>query len=309
MATGDVTRSTVQDAWYTAQRKLDPYAEYILLGVPVLWLLAVLGFPVALNVYASFFAWNGTGWPTDFVGLANYAAILDQPALVNSIVNTFIWTVGMVVIPPMLGLGLALLVEGIRGQSLIKTLFFLPYPVSLVAVGIMWKFMYQGRWGVVNTVLSVLGYEELTRAWLGVIGLNTYAMMIANGWIVTAFAMVIYIAGLQSIPPHLIEASKIDGLSRFQRFRYVTLPLLRPFTTLVVATTLFNVLKVFSIIWVMTGGGPHFTSETLAVAMYRVAFVQFQFGQGAALANVLTLIVIVVTVVYIQSNIRKEVEY
>jgi len=294
--------------WNGLQQRLDPYAEYILLGVPLLWLIAILGFPVALTVYAGFFSWDGTGWPTDFVGLANYYAILDQPALVRSIINNIIWTVGMVLVPPIVGLGLALLVEGIRGQKIVKTLFFLPYPVSLVAVGIMWKFIYQPDWGLVNTALVLIGLEEFTRAWLGAVTWNTFAMMIANGWIVTAFAMVIYIAGLQSIPRHLIEAAKIDGLSRFQRFRYVILPLLRPFTTLVIATTLFNVIKVFDIIWVMTGGGPHFTSETLALSMYRVAFVQYNFGLGAAIANVLTLIIIIVTVLYIQSNIRKEVD-
>lgn len=291
------------------QDRLDPYAEYIMLGLPLAWLLLVLGIPVIFNIYASFFEWNGTGWPTDFIGVANYIAILEEPSLIRSIGNTVLWTVGTVLIPPALGLGLALLIDGVRGESIVKTLFFIPYPVSLVAVGIMWDFIYQPDWGVLNTTLEFVGLGEVTRAWLGVETINTFAVMAANGWIVTAFAMVIFLAGLQSIPPQLVEASKIDGLSRIQRFRHVTLPLLRPFTTLVVATTLFNVLKVFDIIWVMTRGGPYFTSETLAVSMYRVAFSQFQFGKGAAIANILTLIIIIVTILYIRSNVQKEVEY
>jgi len=121
--------------------------------------------------------------------------------------------------------------------------------------------------------------------------------------------MVVYLAGLQSIPRDLIEAAKIDGLSRVQRFRYVTFPMLRPFTTLVIATILFRVLKIFDIIWVMTGGGPFSSSETLAVSMYRIAFSQFNFGRGAAVANMLTILIIVATVIYIRYNVKREVDY
>jgi ABC-type sugar transport system permease subunit len=134
-------------------------------------------------------------------------------------------------------------------------------------------------------------------------------MMVAQGWLFSATAMLIYLAGLRSIPSELYEAAKVDGLSPAQRFRYVTLPLLRPFTTFVVATILFNVLKIFDIIWIMTRGGPFFSSETLAVSMYRIAFTQFQFGLGAAVANLLTILIVIVTVFYIRYNIKREVDF
>lgn len=302
-------RSGWRRHWQRLQFRFDPYSEYLLLLPPFLVLFAVLGIPVVFNTYVSFFRWNGSGWPTEFVGASNYTFMLGDATVVTSILNTAAWTVAMVTIPPLVGLGMALLIDDVWGESLFKTLFFLPYAVSFVAIGITWRLMYHPDFGVVNTVFAAIGLESWTQAWLGIPTVNTVAMMVAQGWLFSAFAMVVYLAGLRSVPQHLVEAARIDGLSRVQRFRYVTLPMLRPFTTLVVATILFRVLKIFDIVWVMTGGGPFFSSETLAVTMYRLAFSQFQFGKGAAIANILTVLIVVVTVVYIRYNIQREVEY
>ena len=295
-------------AWQRMQIALDPIAGYILLALPLILLLLVLGIPIVFNVYVSFFQWDGTGWPEQFVGFENYLMFLSDPNLVNSVINTVMWTVAMVVVPPIVGLGLALLIDDIVGESLFKTLFFLPYAISFVAVGIMWQLIYNGDFGLLNVLLQTIGLGQYTQPWLGIPQLNTFAMMAAQAWLFSAFAMVIYLAGLRSIPDHLIEATRIDGMSRFQRFRHLTLPTLRPFTTLVIATILFNVLKIFGIIYVMTGGGPFNSSETLAVTMYRLAFSQYRFGAGAAVANVLTLIIVVVTVIYIRYNVSREVD-
>jgi ABC-type sugar transport system permease subunit len=295
--------------WQRFQHRFDDYAEYVLLAVPLLVLFLVLGLPVLFNTYISFFEWNGTGWPEEFVGLSNYAFIFEDATMVRSTINTALWTIMMVTVPPAVGLGIALLINDLSFESLYKTAFFLPYAISFVAIGIMWRLMYNGDFGVVNEVLRLVGLGGFTRSWIGIPWVNTFAMMVAQGWLFAAFAMVVYLAGLKSIPEDLTEAAKIDGLSRIQRFRYVTLPMLRPFTTLVVATILFRVLKIFDIIWVMSGGGPFSTSETLAVSMYRIAFSQFNFGRGAAVANVLTVLIVVATVVYIRYNIRREVEY
>ncbi|WP_224337816.1 carbohydrate ABC transporter permease [Haloprofundus halobius] len=295
-------------AWQRLQIKLDPIAEYLFLFAPILLLVLVLGIPIVFNVYVSFFTWDGTGWPETFVGFENYELFFSSPDLVNSVINTLMWTVAMVVFPPIAGLGLALLIDDVTGESFFKTLFFLPYAISFVAVAIMWQLIYSGDVGLLNLFLHTIGLGEYARPWLGIPKVNTFAMMVAQVWLFSAFAMVIYLAGLRSIPTHLIEATRIDGMSRLQRFRYLTFPMLRPFTTLVVATILFNVLKIFGIIYVMTGGGPFNSSETLAVTMYRLAFGQYRFGAGAAVANVLTILVIGVTVIYIRYNIQREVD-
>lgn len=295
--------------WDQLQQRLDPYADYILLAAPGILLLVVLGLPVIFNVYISFFSWSGTGWPTEFVGMANYVTIFTDQSLIRSVANTAIWTIGMVTVPPAIGLGTALLIDDLAGERIFKTAFFLPKTISFVAIGIMWTLMYNNQFGVVNSILRAVGLGGLARAWLGVPTVNTFAMMIAQGWLFSATAMLVYLAGLRSIPTELYEAAEIDGLSRAQQFRHVTLPLLRPFTTFIVATILFNVLKIFDIIWVMTRGGPFLSSETLAVSMYRISFSQFQFGLGAAVANVLTILIVGVTVLYIQYNIKREVDY
>lgn len=308
-AEGVDARSGHQRHWQRIQHRFDDYAEYILLAAPLLLLFVVLGLPVLFNTYISFFEWNGTGWPEEFVGLSNYAFIFQDDSMVRSTINTALWTVAMVTIPPAVGLGIALLINDLAFESLFKTVFFLPYAISFVAIGIMWQLMYNGNFGVVNEAFRLVGLGELAQSWLGIPWVNTGAMMVAQGWLFAAFAMVVYLAGLQSIPQDLVEAAKIDGLSRVQRFRYVTLPMLRPFTTLVIATILFRVLKIFDIIWVMTGGGPFSSSETLAVSMYRIAFSQFNFGRGAAVANVLTVLIVLATVIYIRYNIKREVDY
>lgn len=303
------TDSGLRSYWVGVQERLDPYADYVLLAPPGMLLLVLLGLPVLFNVYISFFSWSGTGWPTQFVGLANYETFFTDDSLIRSLVNTTIWTVGMVTVPPIIGLGTALLIDDIYGERIFKTAFFLPKTISFVAIGIMWTLMYNNDFGIVNTFLRTVGFGEFTQAWLGVPTVNTFAMMVAQGWLFSATAMLVYLAGLRSIPTELYEAARVDGLSRAQEFRYVTLPLLRPFTTFIVATILFNVLKIFDIIWVMTRGGPFLTSETLAVSMYRVSFTQFQFGLGAAIANVLTILIVVITVLYIRYNIKREVDY
>jgi len=308
-ASEQITQSGLYQYWTRLQERLDPYADYVLLIPAGALLLVLLGIPVLFNVYISFFSWSGTGWPTEFVGIANYVTFFTNEALVSSLVTTAIWTVGMVTVPPAIGLGTAILIDDVYGERVFKTAFFLPKTISFVAIGIIWILMYSNDFGVVNTALQTVGLGEFARAWLGIPTINTLAMMVAQGWLFSATAMLVYLAGLRSIPPELYEAGKVDGLSRAQEFRYITLPLLRPFTTFIVATILFNVLKIFDVIWVMTRGGPFFTSETLAVSMYRVAFSQFQFGLGAAIANVLTVLIVVVTVLYIRYNINREVDY
>lgn len=306
---GHSRKDRIDDILTRVIRFSDRHSIGVLLFLPFLILLTIFGIPIIANTIMSFFQWNGTGLPSNFVGLSNYVSLLDISVIQRSLTNTAIWTLVVAIIPPTIGLGIALLINGHWREGTFRAAFFIPYTISFVAIGITWRLVYHADFGILNSFLGLIGLESLAQPWLGMPTVNTIAMMIAKSWQFGALAIVIYAAGLQSIPRELIEATKMDGLSRFQRFRYVTLPLLRPFTTLIVATILFNVVKVFTVIWVMTGGGPYFTSETLAVTMYRLSFTEYRFGKGAAIANVLTLLVVVVTVVYIQYNIRKEVEY
>lgn len=291
-----------------AQRRLEDYAGQILITPPLAILALVLGIPILFNIYASFFSWDGTGFPTDFVGFANYGALFSDPTVLRSIGNTILWTVCMVVVPPVIGLFFALLLDGLPGRTVFKAIVFLPYVISFVAVAMMWRVIYNSN-GLLNLVLEAIGFDQFTKAWLGTEFVNTFSMMVTQAWLLAAFAFIVYFAGLQSIPENLLEAGRVGGLSPLERIRYVKVPLLRPFTTVVVATILINVLKIFDVIWVMTEGGPHYTSETLAVTMYRAAFVQYRFGYGAAVANILTLVVIVVAVAYIYTSMRDEVQY
>ncbi|MBI3961387.1 MAG: sugar ABC transporter permease [Deinococcus sp.] len=268
-----------------------------------------LVYPILFNIYVSFFDWSGLGPVTNFVGLRNYERLLTDHNLRRALFNTFLWVVGMVTVPVALGMAIALMVDGVRGEVFFKSIFFLPYTISFVAIGVMWKWMYYPDYGVVNSILRHLGLGGLARAWLGIPRVNSFAMMAALAWLLTGFAMVIFLAGLRSIPTEIIEAATLDGLSGWKLFRHILFPLLTPFTTLVGAMVLLNTLKVFDVIYVMTGGGPFFSSETIAVTMYRETFLTFRFGYGAAIANFLFVLVVICTIFAIRQGFKREVKY
>jgi multiple sugar transport system permease protein len=160
--------------------------------------------------------------------------------------------------------------------------------------------------GVVNAFLREVGLGGLARSWLIIPPWNTIVMLIAFTWQTTGTNMILFLVGLQSIPTDPIEAAKLDGANAFQTFRHITLPLLKPITTVVITLAVVNSFKVFDLIWVMTQGGPYRSSETLAVTMYRESFVQFRLGFGASIASLLSMIVILFSVVYLRSIFRQE---
>ncbi len=260
------------------------------------------------NVYLSLTNWDGKSEPK-FIGLDNYIFFFKDPIIYLSLFNTLIWVALAIAIPVLLGLIAALLVEGKKGETIFKSLLFAPFALSGVIVALIWKFIYDPTYGVLNVSLNSLGFHDLAKPWLGLPGLNTYFIIIAHSWSQMGFSMLVFIAGLKSIPLDLLDASKVDGAGDWQRFRYVTFPLLAPFTTVVIAMTILNTLKVFDIIYLMTTGGPFRSSETLAVTMFFDAFSLRQYGYGAAVGTMLFIIVVIVTIIYLHYAFRREVRY
>ena len=160
--------------------------------------------------------------------------------------------------------------------------------------------------GTINQMLRVVGLGSFARPWLMEPPWNTIAMLVAFTWQTTGTNMTLFLVGLQAIPTDPVEAAKLDGANSFQTFRYIILPLLRPITTVVITIAVVNSFKVFDLIWIMTLGGPYRSSETLAVTMYRESFISFRLGYGAAIANFLSLIVIIFSIIYLRSIFRRE---
>jgi ABC-type sugar transport system permease subunit len=284
--------------------RLSPY----LYLVPMVVLVgAFLLYPAAATIWYSFTDWNGLN-AASFVGLLNYTNLITDPAFQTSFTNTVLWVIGVLALQVSLGLLLAIMLNNVIGGEFFKAVFYLPAVLSGAATGIIWYFIFSPDQGVINTTLRFLHLGGLAQDWLTTPPLNTFAMIVAATWLGMGPNMLLFLVGLQNIPRDPIEAATIEGITPIKMFWHITLPLLRPMLTVVVAIALINSFKVFDIIWAMTQGGPYRSSETLAVTMYRESFVSFHIAYGAAIAVVLTLIVTAVSIVYIRTMFRRDVE-
>lgn len=250
--------------------------------------ILIIIFPLTETIRISLFDWDGLSAEMDFVGLANYITIMTESRFLWSLGRTVLWWGLHAGMAAGGGLIVALLISQVKwGQSIFRTLVFLPYVLSLSVVGIIWGQMYHPTIGFVNNMLEAIGLGVLTNSWLGDQMLALPAIGVASSWQAYGFYMVIFLAGLQSINPQLYEAAMIDGASPRQRFWYVTLPSLRNTMTLVLSLAFINALKGFGTIWAMTQGGPANSTELVSVYIWRLAFQNSEFSIASTAAFVL----------------------
>jgi len=243
-------------------------------------------------VYA-FTDWSGLG-DLSFIGLANFAEIFASPAERTALVNTLQLAVVFVVLVNATGLVLAVaLYRTFRPSHALRSLFFLPAVMIPLSVSQVWRFVLDYN-GPLNGVLRVVGLDQLTRNWLGDVDFALWMVLLVMLWQYTGYAMVIYIAGLASISPDIYEAGAIDGASPWQRFRFLTLPLLAPSVTIAAVLMTITGLGTFDQILGLTGGGPAGATNTLASSYYQQTWVNGRYGYGTALALLLTTLVVVV---------------
>jgi multiple sugar transport system permease protein/raffinose/stachyose/melibiose transport system permease protein len=208
-------------------------------------------------------------------------------------------------VPTALGLGLALLIDSrIPGGPVFKSIFYLPICLSAVVVGQIWVWIYQPDWGLLNTVVEAVTGENFNYAWLAKPDSALWSVILAWSWQQTGLSMVIFLAGLTTIPEELLEVCEIEGAKVFQRIRLVVIPLLTPATVVVIALNVINSLKGFDILYTMTGGGPFNSSDTLAMHMYNESFKKYLMGYGSAISVVLFLIALTIIRIYFR-QLRK----
>ncbi len=228
---------------------------------------------------------------------------LDDPLFHGAFWNTALWLVVAIIVPTLLGLGIAVLLDRpLRGSRVYKSMFYLPITLSLVVVGQVWTWIYQPDWGLLNTFLETIGLGEYTTFWLGNPDTALIAVIAAWCWQQTALALILYLAALTTVPRDLLEAAAIDGANSWQQFRKITVPLLRPATVVVIALAVINTLKGFDIVYILTKGGPFHTSDNLAMFMYSETFFKLQVGYGAAIAVALFLLAAIVIVIYFRQS-------
>jgi alpha-glucoside transport system permease protein len=282
-----------------AGRVRERIRPYIFVGPAVAMLAIYLVFPAAATIWVSFT--DGDGWS------ANYGRTFADPEFWTAIRNNLLWLVLATGGSVGIGLAIAALTDRIKREALAKTFIFLPLAISMVGAAVIWRFMYAWRppgetqIGVVNAVWTGLGNTAV-----GIVqapGLNTFALIVIMIWLQTGFAMVVLSAALKGVPSEVIEAARMDGANELQLFFRVVIPMISG-TILTVATTIsIMVLKVFDIVYVMTGG--RFESEVIANRMFSEMFVFRDFGQASALAVILFVAVIPIMVLNIR-NLRRQ---
>ncbi|BCL25428.1 carbohydrate ABC transporter permease [Streptomyces aurantiacus] len=281
------------------RRVRDKVAGAGFLAPAVLLVGALLLVPFATTVYRSFFDDRRV---SGFAGFDNYTLFLNDPVLTRSIQNTLMWVVGTVVLPLVLGLAIAVLTDGARWSRAARMVVVLPYALSGSAVAVVWNFILNTD-GAANQALKAFGLDSFARGWLLEWPGNTLVMILANTWQSAGVAVILFLVGLQTIPRETIEAASLDGAAGWRQFWYVVLPQLRTVSVIVVGTSLVNGLKSFDLIWVLTQGGPGRQSETLAVSMYQETFLALHPGAGAAVAVVLTAIVLIASWLYLRRQL------
>jgi len=240
---------------------------------------------------------------TTFVGLKNYGTVFSNPNLLNVLRNNLLWLVVATTLTVGLGLVVAVLVDRVRIESVIKSALFIPMAISFVGAGVIWRFMYiyepagQTQIGLLNAFLSL--FHIPPQAWTINEAINNLSLIAVYVWMWTGFSMVIISAALKGIPDEVIEAAKIDGASRLTMFWRVTIPMIAPTLAVVTTTMLINILKIFDVVYVMTGG--NYNTSVVAMEFYNQEFNFQNFGLGSALAVLLTIVIL--PVMYI--NIRR----
>jgi multiple sugar transport system permease protein len=285
------------------------WSAYLFLA-PVLVTFAIFTFFASgYAFYLSFHEWNILEPHKPYVGLQNYERLLNDGRFGQSIVNTVYYTAASVPLTMVVGLLIALLLNTqIRARGLFRTLFYLPVVTPLVIASIIWKWVYQGDYGLLNYYLIELHLISEPLLWLGDRALAMPAVIITSVWKTAGFAMVVYLAGLQAIPEEYYDAAKIDGAGSLRRFKDITIPLLAPTNLFLVVVTALGSFQVFTQIFVMTGGGPVGRTRTMVYHIYTKAFRDFDMGYAAAMAFAMFAMMFVFTLFQLRF-LRREVEY
>jgi raffinose/stachyose/melibiose transport system permease protein len=263
--------------------------------------------PAFQSLVFSFTNWDGLSPTYSLVGLKNYVFMLTDPIMHTAVRNNLIWTGVTITVPVIQGLLLAVFLNGhVYGKSLIRTIFYTPAVLPLVAVGAIWGWLYNPQYGAINEVLRAIGLGGLAQPWLGQDATALAAVIVPAIWLSTGFPMLLYLAALQGIPKDLYEAATVDGANRWKQFWNITMPGLFQAHLIVVALSLIASFKVFDLIYVMTYGGPGSTTQVIGTYMYANVFQYYRAGYGMALAVSITLVAIIVSIPYVRSQTRRD---
>jgi multiple sugar transport system permease protein len=299
-----ITQSKRSGAWRAQRAEVsfwsrllnnDNLVGYLFVAPLILGLIIFTYGPVLVAFALSFTKGDYISIPK-WIGLDNYRALLEDKLFWKSLVNTLYYVAGVVPASMVLSLLLAMAMnQKLRGIVLFRTIFFLPTISSSVAISLMWLWIYNPEFGVLNFLLRQIGIKG--PAWLSSTTWAMPAVIIMAVWRGLGYSMLIYLAGLQGIPDVYYEAAAIDGAGRWAKFWHITVPLLSPTTFMLLILSIIGAFQVFEYTYVMTGGGPVYSTLTMVLYVYNNAFRDFQMGYASALAYILFFILLILTII------------
>jgi multiple sugar transport system permease protein len=289
---------------YTRERLI----SVLFLAPSVLFLLLTSVYPLLNSLWLSLHSWNMMipfSKPV-WIGLQNYARLPSDPAFVNSVKITLTYVVAAVIIEFVLGMGLALLAtSGVHAMGPIRTVLLFPLMMTPVVAGILWRTLFHSTYGVINHLIGLVGIAPQT--WLGNPAQALAAVITVEIWQQLPVVTFVLAAGIQSLPVDMYKAAAVDGASRWQVFRLITLPLLRPVIIVVLMLRIMDAFKVFDIVFMLTYGGPGQTTEVLSLLIYKTGLKFFQIGQASAMSWLFLLFIFVISFFFIRELQRGEV--
>ena len=263
--------------------------------------------PFIMSIVYSFTKWNGLDRVPQFIGLENYKELFfDDPAMMGALAFTFKQAMFRVIFTNIIALLLAVFLDGeMRGKNALRAAFYIPNIISLIVIGYIWRFILSRGF---DSFYQSVKLPFLMYSWLGDAKLAFVSVLVVSIWQSIGFYMVIYIAGLQVIPRDVVEAAMIDGAGEVSRFFRITIPLIMPSITVAVFHSVANSLKAFDVIFSLTNGGPGNSTTTIALDIYKTAFIISRFGYGTAKSVILFLLILLITFFQVKFFKRREVE-
>ncbi|MFD9317836.1 carbohydrate ABC transporter permease [Streptomyces sp. NPDC060053] len=278
--------------------------------VPALVLFGTLVLlPMLFALYASFFRWGGFGMPDDYIGGDNFTRLFQDPVFLGDLWRCLLLVGLSLVLQLPFALALAVaLNQKIRGRAVYRMLFFAPYILSEAITGVLFSMIFAPDDGLADHVLGAIGLDGVGGEWFADPSTVMATLFLVMTWKYFGFHMMLYLAGLQSIPAELTEAALIDGAGPWQRFRNVTLPLLAPTLRISVFLSVIGSIQLFDLVWVVTAGGPDHHSETMAVTMFQYGFKRYQVGYASAISVAMFGISLVFALAYQRFVLRRDLQ-
>lgn len=285
------------------KKKKSTFKNYLYILPAVLFIGVFFISSIIFTVNLSFFEWDGLS-DMKFVGLDNYVFLFKDENFRISVMNTIFWVLGSLIISMVIPLVFALLITNSSWLTGFKNIFYFPTALSATIGGLIIATLLS-TYGIPQ-ILGAMGFENLACDWLAIPYVNTFIMIAMNAWQGIGLNLILFISGIKNISTSPIEAAKIEGAGTIQMYFKVIFPLLKSTIVVVLLMSLVNSFKVFDSIWVMTKGGPYRTSETLALTMYQESFIRNKLGIGAAVAVVLTIVILIVSYFNLRNSFKED---